>query len=184
MHRGINRQSIFGDDSDRETFLMCLESVTTQHGVGVHVFALMPNHYHLLATPLSEAALPNAMRALGIRYTQYYNRKYQRVGTLWTGRYRSIPIENEQYWFTCLKYIELNPVRAQLVVRPEDYQWSTYRTYAFGEPRGWIVQHELCLSLGTNAEERQLAYRRICSEPLTEADLVRQRIGRRWETGS
>jgi len=118
------------------------------------------------------------MRGLGLRYTQYYNRKYERIGTLWTGRYRSIPIEDEQYWWTCLRYIELNPVRAQIVLRPEDYRWSTYRTYAFGETRGWIVHHDLCVRLGGSDEERQQAYRRICSEPLTESDLVRQRLGR------
>jgi putative transposase len=177
IHRGINRQPIFGDDSDRETFLLFLESATTQHGVGVHVFALMSNHYHLLVTPLSDTALPRAMHGLGTRYTHYYNRKYDRIGTLWTNRYRSIPIQDEQYWMTCLRYIELNPVRAQVAQRPEDYRWSTYRMYAMGERRGWIVQHELCLGLGTSTEERQLAYRRICSEPLTDTDLLRQRVG-------
>jgi putative transposase len=178
MHRGINRQPIFGDDNDRQRFLAFLEAAMARYGVAVHVFALMPNHYHLLVTPSGEQALARAMRGLGIRYTLYYNRKYDRIGTLWTGRYRGIPIGDEHYWLACLRYIELNPVRAKLVVGPEDYQWSTYRTYAFGEPQRWIAQHDLCVALGANVEERQMAYRALCDQPLTDADLLRQRLGR------
>jgi len=177
MHRGINREAIFGDDVDRHMFLACLDTATSRYGVAVHVFALMTNHYHLLVTPSRDQALARAMRGLGIRYTLYYNRKYGRIGTLWTGRYRGIPICDDHYWMTCLRYIELNPVRAKMVGRPEDYRWSTYRTYALGEPHHWIVHHDRYRALGANAEERQMAYRALCNEPLTEAELVHQRLG-------
>jgi putative transposase len=177
IHRGINRQCIFGDDMDHEVFLTFLEAAMSRHAVAVHCFALMKTHYHLIVTPGDERALPNAMRRLGIRYVLYYNRKYGRVGTLWTGRYKGLPIEDENYWLTCLRYVELNPVRAQIVHRPEDYRWSSYRVHAFGEPSRWLVEHHLYTAFGRTPEERQAAYRALCSQPLTEADLLRHCSG-------
>src|SRR5437867_2102148 len=108
MHRGNNRMAIFGDDTDREMFLLWLQGAMAGQDVAVHVITLMTNHFHALVTPPSKDALPNAMRQLGTCYVRHYNRKYDRIGTLWTGRYRGIPIADENYCLTCFRYIELN----------------------------------------------------------------------------
>jgi putative transposase len=177
MHRGHNRMSVFPEATDCEHFLALLEAAADRHQVQVHCYSLMMNHYHLVATPAAAAAMPRTMQQLGHRYVRYFNRKYQRSGTLWGGRYRAILIADERYWLTCLRYVELNPVRAELVQAPELYRWSSYRTHAFGERSRWLVDHEVYRRLGSTAEERRIAYRTICGVRLTEGELIQQRLG-------
>jgi putative transposase len=176
-HRGHNRMSVFPEATDCEHFLALLESAAGRHQVGIHSYSLMTNHYHLIATPETEAAMPRAMQQLGHRYVAYFNRKYRRSGTLWGGRYRSIIIADERYWLTCLRYVELNPLRAKLVEAPETYRWSSYRTHAFGEQSRWLADHDVYRRLGSSPEERQTAYRTICGMPLTDTELIQQRLG-------
>ena len=101
------------------------------------------------------------MKALGQRYVQYFNRTYRRSGTLWEGRYRSSLTQEEQYLLACMRYIELNPVRAGMVEHPGYYRWSSYRANAQGEADGLVQPHELYLGLGTDADQRQTAYREL-----------------------
>lgn len=162
IQRGTNRAQVFSEQRDYEYFLTFLERAAATHGVDVHGFALMNNHSHLLVTPRSEHALPRTIKLSSACYVQYYNRKYQRTGTIWNGRYRAIPVDDELYWFTCLKYIEHNPVKARIVTNPADYRWSSYRVHALGEPASWLTPHPLYLRLGETAELRQAVYRALC----------------------
>jgi putative transposase len=175
IRRGNNRTPIFSDDADRELFLALLEVTSTRRNVDIHAYALMTTHYHLMVTPRRELALPHMMRDLGREYVRRYNRKHGRIGTLWTGSYRSIPIHDERYWLTCLRYVEQNPVRAQMVSTPGDYQWSSFWFHGLGKPHGWLTPHPVYEGLGGTPEDRQTAYRAICGTALTEAELVRQR---------
>jgi putative transposase len=178
IQRGNNRTAIFRDQQDYEWFLMILQTATAKHGVSVHGFVLMTTHYHVMATPRDERSLPRAMKEIGVRYVQYFNRRHDRVGTLWTGRYRAILITDERYWLTCLRYIEQNPVRAQMVAAPEGYRWSSYSVHGLGNPPCWLSLHQVYLSLGSNAKERQAAYRALCGTHITDSELVQQRFGR------
>jgi putative transposase len=162
MQRGNNRGPIFADDQDREVFLTYLRKGTATRGVAVHAFALMGTHYHLLATPESAEALPRAVQHFGGRYVQYFNRRHARTGTLWDGRYRAKLLDDERYLFTCLRYIEYNPVSAGIVKSPEAYRWSSYRVHGCGSFCPWLVPHRLYVSLGATGQERQAAYRAIC----------------------
>src|ERR1019366_3078438 len=137
IQRGNNRGSIFGDAADHEVFLSFLKTASARYGVAVHGYALMTNHYHLVVTPQDDRALPRTMKELGGRYVNHFNRKHQRIGTLWNGRYRAILIMDETYWLTCLRYVEQNPVRAQMVRTPELYPWSSHRVHALGADPGW-----------------------------------------------
>ena len=175
IQRGNNRMSIFGDDSDFESFLAILEGSAKSHHVDVHGFVLMTSHCHLMVTPQDVTGLPRTMRQVGIRYVKYFNRKYDRIGTLWNGRYRSLLITDERYWLTCLRYVELNPVRANMVVDPADYRWSSYRTHAFGAET-WRTPHPIYLALGAADAERQGAYRSLCGVSPTVRELVRLRL--------
>jgi putative transposase len=177
IHRGNNRVSTFGDDTDFEVFLALLEKAASRRCVSVHGFALMSNHYHLLLTPGDAQALPRMMQDVGARYVRHFNDRYERSGTLWMGRYRSIPVTDERYWLTCLRYIEQNPVRARMIDRAEEYPWSSYRVHALGDSPGWLAQHAVYQALGRSEQERAEAYRAICDAELTEAELVRQRLG-------
>jgi putative transposase len=175
IRRGNNRCAIFADDADRAIFLDRLRTAVGDHQVSVHGHVLMTTHYHLIVTPHAADALAGAMKQLGECYVSYFNRKHDRVGTPWTDRYRAIPITDERYWLTCLRYIEQNPVRAGMVSRPDAFKWSSYRVHALGEPSDWLVPHHLYLSLGATLEERLMAYRAICDVPLTDDELALQR---------
>jgi putative transposase len=176
IHRGNNRGLIFRDNADRHVFLRLLRDSSEHHGVGVHGFALMDNHYHVIATPAEEHSLPRAMHELGFRYVTYFNRKHDRIGTLWNSRYRGLLIEDERYWFTCLRYVEYNPVKAGIVDAPERYKWSSYHRHAFGDGLTWLAEHHLYTALGPTPGSRQEAYRALCGTPVTEADIVAQRL--------
>jgi putative transposase len=156
---------------DYETFLAFMTHAMASNGVAVHAFALMTNHFHFIATPTDPDSIPLAMKELGERYTRYYNRKYQRIGTPWSGRYMGKPIDDGRYWLTCLRYVEENPVRAGLVSGPDSYRWSSYSAHAWGAWPEWLTPHPVYLALGRSADERQLAYREFFNSPASELPL-------------
>jgi len=121
------------------------------------------------------------MKQVGEEYVRYFNRKYDRIGTLWTGRYRGIDIGDEKYWLTCLRYVEQNAWRAGMVSSPDAYPWSSYRVHAFGESSDWLELHHVYLALGRTPEDRQRAYRAICGIPLADDELARLHAKRRKE---
>jgi putative transposase len=87
-----------------------------------------------------------------------FNKRYARTGSLWEGRFRSCLVQSERYVLACYRYIELNPVRAGIIVHPRDYAWSSYRDNAVGEPAGLVTPHPEYLALGTTAAERRQVY--------------------------
>jgi len=175
IRRGNNRGVVFRDDDDRHMFLHVLQDGAEDYRVSVHGFVLMDTHYHLLVTPQTEFSIPDMMKELGERYVRYYNRKHDRIGTAWAGRYRAIPMKDERQWLTCLRYIEQNPWRAKMVDTPELYRWSSCRVHTLGETLSWLVPHHLYLALGPTPAQRQEAYRVICGVSLTDEELVRLR---------
>jgi putative transposase len=160
--RGHNRTAIFRDEADCDHFLWIVRLAAAHHGVAVHGYSVMSNHYHLIATPSSATALPQAMQQIDGDYTKYHNRKYERLGTAWCARYSARLLTDERYWLTCLKYVEKNPVAAGIVTAAELYRWSSYRVHAAGAPNAWLVSHPLYDALGSTPAERQAAYRAIC----------------------
>ncbi len=108
----------------------------------------MTNHVHPLLTPKTNQSAGNLMKRLGQRYVQYVNRTYKRSGTLWEGRFRSSVIQQEKYLFICQRYIEMNPVRANMVSHPENYNWSSYKSNAHGNGSKIITPHPLYKRLG------------------------------------
>ena len=101
------------------------------------------------------------MKHLGQRYVQHFNRKHGRTGSLWEGRFRSSIVDSEGYLLRCQCYIEMNPVRAGMVERPDDYPWSSYASNANGAPSSVLAPHELYLSLANERSERLTAYRQL-----------------------
>jgi putative transposase len=173
--RGINGGAIVRDDEDRENLLRVVIKATQRHGVEINALALMTTHYHLIVTPTWDGALAKSMQAIGIRHTRYFNRKYGRIGTIWNERYGAALLDDERYWYTCLRYVELNPFRAHMVAAPEDSRWSSYRFHALGEPMGWLTPHPLYIRLGATAKARQAAYRTMCAVSLTDEEIYLQR---------
>ncbi len=175
IQRGNNRMTIFEDDADFELFVTLLKSSMQRYEVMVHGFALMSTHYHLVLTPPDKKRFGAAMKLLDGQYVRYFNRKNDRIGTVWNGRPNGIGLHDSVYWLTCLRYIELNPVAAGLVDRPEAYPWSSYIVHAFGDVTSWLAPHPNYDSLGATAAERQSKYRDMCKSLLTPAELVLQK---------
>ncbi len=127
--RGNELQAIYADNSDFELFLSLLANVCAQYNWVVHAYCLMTNHYHLLVeTP--DANLSKGMRQLNGIYTQAFNRKHQRVGHVFQGRFKGILVQKDAYLLELARYIVLNPVRAQIVRHSKDWPWSSYRATA------------------------------------------------------
>lgn len=130
VHRGNNRATCFQDERDYLVYrALLLDGVRRSHCV-VHAYCLMGNHVHVLATPPAANSLALFMHGTAQRYASYYNRKYQRTGTVWEGRFRSCLVDSSEYLLACYRYIELNPVRAGLVNGPAAYRWSSYSANA------------------------------------------------------
>lgn len=161
IQRGNNRQACFFSDEDYHLYLEWLAEYAAKTGCHIHAYALMTNHVHLLVSADHAEAPGSLMKALGQRYVQYVNRVYQRSGTLWEGRFRSCPIQEEAYLLACQRYIELNPVRAMIVAHPAEYRWSSYRANAQGEGNALVRPHPLYEALGRDVPGRQATYREL-----------------------
>jgi len=126
VQRGHNRQAVFVTDADFRYYLSSLLEFKELFEVKVYAYCLMTNHVHLLLTPACQRGLGQLMKRLAGRQTRYCNKQEGRRGTLWEGRYKSSLVDKDNYLLTCVRYIELNPMRAGMVAQPKDYPWSSY----------------------------------------------------------
>lgn len=170
FHRGNNREKCFFEADNYQRYLELWQKLSKRHGVRVHAYCLMADHIHILATPETKESISKVMKIVGSCYTQYVNMKHLRTGTLWEGRHRSSLIQSEKYLLSCYRYIELNPVRAGVVSRPEEYKWSSYSMNGSGK-HDWLDCHEEYLRLGGSAKERSYAYRELFNDKLSEEEL-------------
>lgn len=184
--RGNNRTEIFCADADYLFYLEKLQQACEKHNCLLHAYVLMTNHLHLLITPQEEDSIGKAMQMLGRYYVQYYNYTYQRTGTLWEGRYKATLIDTETYLLTCMRYIELNPVRADMIAHPSEYPWSSYRRNALGHPNELLIPHQEYMRLGKSEEERQSAYRQLFKHRISESSLeeIREATNKAWVLGN
>ena len=158
IQRGNNRQPIFASGADHQVLLDLLLENAKKFEVAIHAYVLMSNHFHLLATPSTLDGLPQMMQAVGRRYVRYFNDTQQRSGTLWEGRYKSTLIQTDRYLLACMAYIDLNPVRAGLVVQPQDYPWSSHGHYIGQRTDKLITPHALYWELGNTPFAREAVY--------------------------
>jgi putative transposase len=186
VQRGHNRQVVFAEPRDYERYLEALGRFTKELGVAVHAYCLMTNHVHLLLTPREPAGLGKLMKRLGGRQTRFHNSLEGRTGTLWEGRYHSSLVDHENYLLACLRYIELNPVRARIVARPEDYGWSSCRFRLGRGTCDWLDFDPAYVALGATNVERRQKYREFLNDavPSGEWELIRQAAHRGQLTGT
>jgi REP-associated tyrosine transposase len=159
LQRGNNRQAIFFEAEDYRLYLSLLTEACGRYGCAIHTYVLMTNHVHLLVTPETRDSISKAVQYVGRRYVPAFNKKYERTGTLWEGRFKASTIESKRYLLACYRYIEMNPVRAGMVVNPIDYPWSGSRSNALGQADEVITAHGEYLALGQTASDRRCAYR-------------------------
>jgi putative transposase len=183
IQRGNNKSDIFRAKDDYELFLAAAAEACSLHDVTVNAYVLMTNHVHLMMTPQAVDGISKAMQTIGRRYVYYFNHVYDRTGGLFEGRYRATVIDDETYWFTCARYVELNPVRAGLVARPEDYKWCSYRSHGLGTTDRLLTYHDLYLRLGDSPGARQHAWREIHREAMPDDQLDALRCALHRGTG-
>lgn len=176
VSRGIDKQAVFFRAIDYTLYLDALREASAEHDCQIHAYVLMTNHVHLLVTPGHDRSLPLMMQAMGRTYVQRLNRRYQRTGTLWEGRYRACLVQNDSYFMTCQRYIELNPVRALMVPKPGDYAYSSYAHHAWGSSNSLLSTHACYEALHRQPEARPRAYRALFEDEFSEEDLNTIRI--------
>ena len=172
IQRGNNRSAMFQVPDDYRFYLELLMNASRKCQVQVHGYTLMTNHVHLSVTPSTPASLPQMMKKVGETYVRRFNKQYERTGGLCEGRHRASLIQDERYWLRCLRYIELNPVRARLVTSPELYEWSSYRAHAFGHADPRVTAHPLFLALGRTLTDRNRAWQATCGAPADDDELT------------
>ncbi|NVD71493.1 transposase [Duganella sp. BJB1802] len=186
IQTGNNNQPIFRETEDYQAFLGWLRTAAKNYKVAVHAYVLMPDHLHLLVTPADEEGLGQMMQWIGRYYVPYFNQKYGRSGTLWNGRYKTSLIDAEQYFMSCSRYIEFNPVRNGMVGRAEDYPWSSYPHHAGLRSDGLIVDHPKFWELGNTPFQREAAYIALAEPALSEEEitLISKALLKGWPLGT
>ncbi|MES2206103.1 MAG: transposase [Pseudomonadota bacterium] len=184
--RGNNRDPIFLTNQDYSFYLDILKRACDKHFCELHAYVLMTNHVHLLITPNTSEGLSKTIQMIGRYYVQYFNFTYHRTGTLWEGRYKATLIDSDIYALLCYRYLELNPVRANMVKHPADYPWSSYRYNALGENNLVVTPHAQYTALGNNPEQRQEVYRSLFNTHIDEKTLdeIRQATNKSWVLGN
>jgi len=150
--RGINRQSIFEDDEDRQKLLQTLLGYKEQCGYTIYAYCFMGNHVHLLLK-VGKEPLEQIMRRIAGSYVYWYNHKYERIGNLFQDRFKSEPVETDAYFLTVLRYIHQNPMKAGIEDDISKYEWSSYSEYV-GNRR--LIDREEVLGMFSNDHDRAI----------------------------
>jgi putative transposase len=198
FNRANQKQEVFHDDQDFETFLSIVAHYKLKYKFKIYHLCPMPNpnHFHFEFKIKNAEILPKAMKDITLAYTNHHHRKYGTVGQLWQGRYKNMIVEEQEYADKLGGYIERNPVRAGLVKEPGEWRWSSYRFYAYGEPlrvltkwqgeKIWvdlIDEDPMYNEFGKTSGERQKNYQEFVAELddgriKEELGLVEKRRGR------
>ena len=176
--RDHNHDPILGRVDDFRFLYQCLYEAAVQHELAIHAWVFMNNHLHILATPADYKSIPSTMQSISRSYARYFTRAYHRSGALWDGRYEASPVDTEHYLLACYRYIELNPVRAGIVLHPEDYVYSSYHANALGRPDKLLTVHPVfndylklkSSSLPSFMNPREV-YIDLCQQALTQNEL-------------
>ena len=168
IQRGNNREPCFYAPDDYCRYRDDLVLAANKNQAHIHAYVFMTNHVHLLVTPQHEHSITHMMQDLGRKYVRYINHTYKRTGTLWEGRFKASLVDSDAYLLTCMRYIELNPVRANMVTHPGEYRWSSYACNANGKIDTLLTPHPLYTALDKqHSEQRQFAYRELFRMDLT-----------------
>lgn len=186
VQRGHNRQTVFVSDDDYNYYRENLIEFKREFNCRIYAYCLMTNHVHLIVDPGDNPEmLSQLMKRVAGRQTRYVNKLEKRSGSLWEGRFKSSIVSTSEYLPACCRYIELNPVRASVVVNPADYKWSSFNCLAHGKSDPLVDQRPCYISLGENDPERQEAWKTYVYDTIAdyELKLIRDALQRGQVTG-
>lgn len=175
VQRGHNRSAVFSRDEDRFYYLSRLAGLCTTLECQLLSYCLMTNHVHLLFGSDNSQRISRLMKNLSGPFSQRINRIAGRSGAYWDQRFKSSPVEDETHLLLCSRYVELNPVRANIVAAPEDYRWSSLREKCGRAPRYLVHEDPFYLSFGPNRPAREREYLRWVKAGNTQTELARIR---------
>ena len=176
--RGNNRQDLFLDADDFKRYCAFLYVIKARFGVEIFHYCLMSNHVHILVrVGLAESLCP-FMHGVQLSHTRHYKKKYRFVGHLYQGRFHSPRISVESYYLQCGRYIERNPVKAGMVVAAEQYEYSSARYYALGNPDDLVSPSLYYGQIGSDAAERQKRYREFLKLDEPYAEIIADTLNR------
>ena len=161
IQRGRLRSACFFGDEDCAEYLAWLGEYAVRYACSVHAYVLMGNHVHLLVTPSRAGGVAGLVRSLRERHAAYIDATYHLDGALWEDRYQASAVHVGRYLLSCMRYIELNPVRARVVAWPGQYRWSSFHANALGRNDPLLTPHAHYCALGRDAESRRAAYRAL-----------------------
>ena len=169
-----NNIDLFRESRDYCMFLSLIDKERSIEEVLIYNYVLMSNHIHLLLEPRSYGGLSRFMQNVTKKYAKYYNKCYERSGHVFQRRFKSLIVQTERYFLGCLRYIDLNPVKAGMVDDPSKYTWSGYHHLALGRAtRVKLDNHDVYMGLGRSTAERRSAYRRLVFQyPGEDLDLL------------
>lgn len=176
MQRGNNRLPCFLDDGDRSRYRQLLRESLIATGCRLHAYVLMDNHVHLLLTPSEAGATARMMQKLGRQYVGQFNARHRRTGTLWEGRYKACLVDSADYLLRCVRYIDLNPVRARMTDDPAAFAWSSCAALCGLREDPLLTLHRTQRALGASDAERAAAYRSLLAEALDDEELAAVRL--------
>ena len=182
VQRGHSREPVFFEDDDYRAYLHWLKEGAERYKIDIHAYALMTNHIHILATASGKDGVTRMMQYIGRHYVPYINHTYGTSGSIWEGRYKASLIQDDEYLLACMRYIELNPIRASMVRSPGQYRWSSYRCNAQGKEDERVTPHGMYLSLGKAKPARLEAYKLLFQVHLDKE--VLNEIRSAWQTGT
>lgn len=167
IFRGNAGQPVFVTDADRYRFYLLLQEGTCRFGYRIHAFCLMTNHIHL-ALQTGDIPLSRGMQNLSFRYTRWINWREKRTGHLFQGRYKAVLVDDDTYLLELVRYIHLNPVRAGMIKRPEDYPWSGHRAYLGMELLPWLTTERMLEQFATSLRKARAGYEAFVLDGLGE----------------
>lgn len=174
----------FKSDEDFAVYLAVVKTIQEKHGFKLFNYKLMHSHVHLFLQPSEKFPLERTLHWINSTYAHNSNLREKRKGHFWLERYKSIPVESDKYALDLMRYINRNAVRAGIVKRPEDWKWSGYRFYAFGEQNDLLQEHPTYLGLSTNPEIRKRAFREYVEQVLPYEDQRRPDLSETKYIGS
>lgn len=161
MTRGNNKNQVFKTGSNYLYYLQLVKKYKKDLPFDLYHYCLMPNHIHMLIKTKRADNFSLFMKKLNLAYFHYYRKNYGWTGHFWQDRFKSQPVGKDEYFIQCGKYIELNPVRANITDKPESYPYSSYKYYSVGEENDLITQDIIYTGLGNARSKRQERYRKI-----------------------
>lgn len=169
VQRGLGPQPVFVDDIDRHSYLAALADASGACSVAIHAYVLMDDHVALLATPAERDALGRFMQRVGRRYVPLFNRRHDRSGRLWVGRFQATTVDPQHYLFRSIQLIEQAPVRAGLVSQAPDWPWSSAGHHVGRKRNAMVTEHEAYWRLGNTPFEREARHESELQQVLTDA---------------